>query len=256
MALKTIANILHRVGGKCPTGAKSHFHTAVILAAGCGSRMGADQTKQMMLLDGIPLIVHTLKAFQDSPYIREIIVVARKEEIDLYADFQCDYALSKITQVVEGGKERAESSWIGVSAANPKTEYISIHDGARCLITPAMIEKVIRASYEKQGVCAAATKAKDTIKVTNADAYVTQTPNRALSWQVQTPQTMRMEQYYAAAHACKKDGVAVTDDCMMAEHIGFPVRLVDCGEENFKVTTKQDLMFAELILQKRKGSEV
>ncbi len=256
MALKMIANILHRVGGKCPTGAKAHFHTAVILAAGCGSRMGTDQTKQQMRLDGIPLIVHTLKAFQDSPYIHEIVVVAREEEVALYDDFQCDYALSKITQVVVGGADRAESSRIGVSAVNPKTEYVSIHDGARCLVTPAMIEKVVRASYEKQGVCAAATKAKDTIKVTNNDAYVTQTSDRALCWQVQTPQTMRIEQYYAAVHACKKDGIAVTDDCMMAEHIGFPVRLVDCGEENFKVTTKQDLMFAELILQKRKGSEV
>ncbi len=251
MAIKTVSNLLHRIGGNCRTDAKAYFHTAVILAAGVGSRMGKAQTKQLLTLQGIPLIVHTLKAFQDSPYIDEIVVVAREEEVDLYADFQCDYRLSKITAVVAGGQTRADSSRIGVEAANPNTEYVSIHDGARCLITPAMIEKVVRASYERKGVAAAATYAKDTIKVTTADGYVKETTDRAQTWQVQTPQTMRIEQYRAASYTAKKDGIAVTDDCMLAEHVGFSVKLVDCGEENIKVTTPIDLCLAEMILQER-----
>ncbi len=251
MALKTVANLLHRLGGNCPTHAKAYHHTAVILAAGVGSRMGADTTKQMRLLGGLPLIVHTLKAFEASSYIHEIVVVCREEEVNAYADFQCEHGLTKLTGVVVGGETRADSSRIGVAAVSKQTQYVSIHDGARCLITPAMIEKVVRTAYEKKCVSAAACRAKDTMKVTNADGYVTETTNRAVTWQVQTPQTMSIAQYRAASAMAQKDGIAVTDDCMMAEHVGFPVRLCDCTEENLKVTTPLDLKLAELILQER-----
>ncbi len=246
-----ILNAVRAVTGAHRTDARAHHHAAVILAAGMGSRAGGTTTKQMRLLAGKPLIVHTLKAFSDSPYIHEIVLVGRAEELCDYPPMLKQYGIHKVTKIVAGGATRQESSRIGVNATSEKTAYVSIHDGARCLITPAQIERVIRTAYADGNVCAAACRAKDTVKLADAKGFVTQTPDRQTVWQVQTPQVFRIEKYRAAVWNAAKESLAVTDDCMMAEAVGFPVRLVDCGYENLKVTTPEDFSLALSILHSR-----
>lgn len=248
---KRILSALRTLTGARRTDARAHHHAAVILAAGMGSRAGGTTTKQMRLLAGKPLIIHTLRAFSDSPYIHEIVLVGRAEELADYPPMLRQYGIEKVTKIVAGGATRQESSRIGVNATSQKTRYVSIHDGARCLITPALIERVVRAAYMDGHVCAAACRAKDTVKIANAKGFVTSTPARDTVWQVQTPQVFSIEKYRAAVWHAQKESLAVTDDCMMAEAVGFPVRLVDCGYENLKVTTPEDFSLALSVLHGR-----
>ncbi len=249
--LKKISNVLRLFGGH-RTDPKAHHHTAILLAAGSGLRAGGSTTKQMRPLGGIPLIVYTLQSFDRCPYIHEIILVGKENELESYRSLIAEHQIGKVKKIICGGATRQDSARIGAGAVSKETEYISIHDGARCAITEEQIGEVIRTAYESGCVCAAACRAKDTVKITDEKGYVLQTPDRANVWLVQTPQTFRIEQYRLALHHAKKEQLTVTDDCMLAEAVGFPVKLVDCGYENLKVTTPEDFEFAFSVL-KRQG---
>ncbi len=248
---KRCLDLVRAIAGTRRTDANAHHHTAVILAAGVGSRMGSATTKQMRLLAGKPIIVHTLLAFDQSPYIHEIVLVAKKEELDLYPNLIAEYGIRKVTKLVVGGQSRQESSAIGVRAVSKQTEYVSIHDGARCLVTAAMIEAVVRNAYRTRSVSAAACPAVDTVKKADANGIVQQTPKREQMWLVQTPQTFSVAQYCAAEWHTRQNAILVTDDCSMAEAVGFTVQLVDCGTENRKITTQEDIPLALAILHSR-----
>ena len=225
------------------------FTSAVILAGGSGTRVGADRTKQMIELCGKPLVVHTLLAFEACDYVNEIVVVAKKDEIAKYEEFRTTYGLDKLTKVVEGGETRQMSAKNGFDAVDARAAYVAIHDGARALITPERIGEVILAAYA-HGAAIAAVRATDTVKYASG-GFVAETLDRNDIWLAQTPQVFRDEIYRAAAYTAEKDGFAATDDASLAEHIGIGVYLVDCGAENFKVTVGSDLSRAEILLRER-----
>ena len=148
--------------------------SAVVLVAGKSTRAGGTTTKQLTEIDGIPVAVRTLMKFQASEVIDEIIVVAAKEEMELYDGFKEQYGLSKITKVIEGGESRAESAKKGFYAIDKKSKYVAIHDGARCAVTLPQIENVVRAAYS-HGAAIAATRSTDTVKRADKDGFVSKT---------------------------------------------------------------------------------
>lgn len=228
-----------------------HFNSAIIVAAGNGVRMGKSlKTKQMTELEGIPVIVRTVNAFERCDFINEIIVVGRADELAYYDEFAKKYGWKNVRHVVPGGETRQKSVFEGFKVIDDRSEYVIIHDGARCLVTPEIIEKVTREAYI-YGAATAAERAKDTIKKADGSGFIEETIDRSVIWHAQTPQIFKTELYRAAAYIALENGLEATDDCMLAENLGFKIKLVDCGYENIKITTPEDFDIARAILAAR-----
>ena len=246
------ADTLRAVGGK----EKYRSTAAIILAAGNSSRMQGEN-KQFIKVGGKTVLERTLEAFERSECISEIVVVTKKEYIRDIIDMSEGLGVKKLIAVVPGGENRQESAFCGLLEISDKTEFVAIHDGARCLITPEMIEKVCRRAYV-YGAATAATMAVDTVKKTEkAKGFVVETLDRNNVWLAQTPQVFGANLYRAAAYSARKEKFLGTDDCSIVEKIGYTsVRLVECGRENIKITTPDDIPFAEAILAARRRSKV
>ncbi len=229
---------------------KKIYVSAIILAAGNSIRMGGPVTKQWMNIGGIPAVVRSLRAFDSCKSIKEIILCVKKDEIAQYNGIAKKYQIKKLKKIVFGSKSRQLSALEGFKNISDKSSYVAIHDAARCLITPQMIEKTVRAAIIN-GSAIAASKATDTVKVVNSRLLVTETPKRDSVWLASTPQVFETEIYRASAYVALKDNITVTDDASMAEHAGFAVKLVDVGKENIKITSPEDIFLAEAILEMR-----
>ncbi len=215
---------------------------AVIVAAGNSVRMGAP--KMLLPLNGIPVFLHTLVAFQRSDRIDEIVLVTRAEETEAMQAMAMEHGITKLRAVVPGGADRQHSVANGVRACSPETAYFAIHDGARPLVSSACIAAVTEAA-RRDGAAAAAVPVKDTIKVADAEGLVLSTPDRSTLWSVQTPQVFERALYLRALEHTEQTGLTVTDDCAMVEAIGCPVRLVPGEYTNLKITTPEDVRTAE-----------
>jgi len=225
------------------------FCTAVIVAAGSSSRMGFD--KLMAPLCGVPVIVHTLRAFEACARVNEIIVVTQSEKIVDIASLCKVHGISKVTKILIGGETRVHSSLAGVSEADKRAKVIAIHDGARPMVTPEIISAAIHEAVLNRAA-APAIPVRDTIKVAE-NGVVTATPERASLFAVQTPQTFDADVIKAALTDAVVKNLAVTDDCAAAEAMGITIRLTPGSDENLKITTPVDLLTAEGILRKRGG---
>ena len=228
---------------------KRHFTSAIVVAAGSGSRAGQPIPKQFCLLDGVPVIVRTLQAFENAEYIREVVLAAREEDLPQYELFREQYQLKKLVRVVPGGKTRQESVLAAFEAISPKAEYVAIHDGARCLVTPEIIGEVCHAAY-LFGSAIACEKVTDTLKA-EKDGFIAGTLDRSAVRAAQTPQVFRADIYRAAAYTAKEKGTNATDDASLVSLCGFKVRLVDCSPENMKITNPEDFAVASAILSYR-----
>lgn len=228
---------------------QEHRCGAVIVAAGASRRMqGTD--KIMAELCGAPVILHTLRAFEQSPYIDEIVLVTRPElsaELKLLAARE---NIKKLTAVVPGGVTRADSVTQGLLALHKKTRLAAIQDGARPLVTQEIIEKAV-AQAIRCGAAAPAVPLKDTVKVVGDGGRVLSTPDRETLRAVQTPQVFDRDLLLAAWKKAKDDGISCTDDCGAMEHLGKVVYLTEGSEENIKITTPLDLILAAEILKGR-----
>ena len=235
------------------TGKRRPYTTAILLAGGVGSRMSRSdgQTKQMLPVCGTPMLVHTARAFSSCPYIDDIVIVARGEELSTVREMMEAYDVAKIRCIVSGGETRQESALAGFEAINAeKCRFVAIHDAARCLIRPEQIADVVSAAYA-YGAAAAACRIYDTVKRANSKGEILETLDRETLWRAQTPQVFDTTLYRAAAYTAKAANFVVTDDTMLCERIGQAVRLVDCGTENIKVTVEEDLWLAEATLRQR-----
>lgn len=222
--------------------------SAVILAGGASVRMGAP--KLHMILCGMPVVARTLRTFEECSDCSEIIVVAKEEEAGLYENYIRLYGFKKIKAVVNGGKTRQESAFIGLNAISREAEYIAIHDADRCLVTDEIIKEVFREA-KKHRVATAACKTTDTVKISDGHGktLVKDQPERAKVYAVQTPQIFLADLYKAAAYSALREGYTGTDDCALSEHAGFAAKLVDCGKRNMKITEPIDMLLAETILK-------
>ena len=217
---------------------------AVIVAAGTASRMGGID-KVMAPLEGEPMIARTVRTFQTCDAVKEIVIVTREDLILPIRDL-CKN-MDKVKAVVCGGKSRQESVELGLSALSNKVKLVAVQDGARPLITHAVIDRTIRAAHS-YGAAAPAIPVKDTIKVVNG-GVVSSTPDRKTLQAVQTPQVFDLALLKGALKKAKQDGAEVTDDCSAVELMGMSVKIVEGDERNIKVTTPLDLAVAKLLLE-------
>jgi 2-C-methyl-D-erythritol 4-phosphate cytidylyltransferase len=220
---------------------------AVIVAAGSASRMGGID-KVMAPLGDMPLVAHSIRAFQECDAVSEIVVVTREDLIIPITNLCKSYP--KVTAVVAGGKTRQESVHNGLNTLSGKVKLAAIHDGARPLITWQVIDRAVRAA-NSYGAATPAVPVKDTIKVAQG-GVVKDTPDRKTLYAVQTPQVFDFDLLRAAHKKLVADGAEVTDDCAAVERMGMSVKIVEGDEENLKVTTPMDLKIAELLLEGRK----
>ena len=230
------------------------YTSAIVTVGGSGSRMQNTDgvTKQFMEVCGMPIITRTLLVFQASPFIDEIIIVSKAEEIDLYTEMINEHSLTKVKQIVKGGKTRQDSVLNGFKVISEKADYVCIHDGVRCLITQENISDVMKQAFASGCACAA-TKVYDTLKMADTSMNIESTPDRNRAYGAQTPQVFKTDIYRACAYTAKKQGFTATDDCMLVENYGFKIKLVDCGRNNLKITTKDDLILAEAIINNREN---
>ena len=217
---------------------------AVIVAAGSASRMGGID-KVMAPLKGEPMIVRTVRTFQQCDPISEIVIVTRPDLIVPIMDLCHDF--SKVRMVVAGGSSRQESVERGLGALSDRVELAAVHDGARPLISWQVIDRTVRAA-NTYGAAAPAIPVKDTIKVVNGGIIIA-TPDRSKLQAVQTPQVFDIDLLKGALKQAKDEGAALTDDCSAVERLGMSVKIVEGDERNIKVTTPLDLKIAELFLE-------
>lgn len=217
---------------------------AVIVAAGNASRMGGID-KVMAPLKGEPMILRTVRAFQNCDPIREIVIVTRPDLIVPIMDLCHDF--SKVRMVVAGGETRTESVENGLRSLSDKVQLVAVHDGARPLITWQVIDRTVRAANTYYAA-APAIPVKDTIKVV-AGGIIRSTPDRSALRAIQTPQVFDKDLLRGALQKAKTDGAALTDDCSAVERLGMSVKIVEGDERNIKVTTPLDLKIAELFLE-------
>ena len=217
---------------------------AVIVAAGSASRMGGID-KVMADLGGEPMILRTVRAFQNCDAIASIVIVTREDLIQPIAGLCRD--MKKVVAVVAGGGSRQESVHLGLNALPKGTKLAAVHDGARPLISWQIIDRVVRAA-NTYGAAAPAIPVKDTIKVVSG-GLVKETPDRATLQAVQTPQVFDFDLLRGALKKAETDGASVTDDCSAVERTGMKIKIVEGDERNLKVTTPMDLKIAELLLE-------
>ena len=224
--------------------------TAIVLAAGKGSRMHSEMPKQFMEISGKPIIYYSLMAFEKSA-VTDIVLVTGKDYIEYC---KCDivekYQLKKVKKVVEGGTERYWSVRNGLQAAKG-ADYVMIHDGARPCVTNDIIERSIE-EVQQIGACTVGVPVKDTIKIVDDNGFGVETPARNYLWQVQTPQSFCYEEIVKAYRIMEqKEDKDITDDTMIMErYLGVKTKVIQGDYCNIKVTTNEDLYLLENFLKK------
>lgn len=224
------------------------FASGIITAGGSGTRMGG-VAKQFMNICEIPCIVYSLKAFQSCPEINEIIVVCRQGDEETIRTLCENYGISKLSAVVPGGATRQQSVANGFAAVCEKSDFVAIHDAARPLILSKHISMLLK-NARRYGAACAAMKVSDTIKRARGE-MILETVSRDDLYSVQTPQVFKTDLYRVSLALFQNDPFDCTDDCSLAEHAGFPIRLCELDHPNFKITTPQDLLTVESIIKER-----
>lgn len=223
---------------------------AIILSAGKGTRMKTEISKQYISVKGYPVLYYSLKAFEKSN-VDEIIIVAGKDDLDYVKQEIVDkYSVGKVKSIVAGGKERYDSVINGLEQIS-ECENVLVHDGARPLIQTEVINRIIK--EVSNGIsCVAAMPVKDTIKISDENGFVKETPERKSLWQIQTPQAFRTEVLKQAYHEMRQAGDdTITDDSMVIEKYSEEkVKLIEAEYSNIKITTPEDLLFMEKYLDK------
>lgn len=224
-----------------------HMHASVILpAAGFGQRMGAPVGKQFLSIDGTPIIIHTLRRFQESERIDEIVIVTREESFGMLEGLLADDGLTKVRPLVAGGARRQDSVENGLKAVSASARIVLVHDAVRPFILESVINGVIDAA-EQSGAAIAAVRAKDTIKEADEHGRVVRTLDRSLLWNVQTPQGFQIDILREAYERASRDLITATDDASLVERLGISPVIVEASYDNIKITTPEDLQLAELI---------
>ena len=219
---------------------------ALVAAAGSSSRMGGIN-KLLEPLDGIPVLVRTLTALERAQRVDSIVIATREEDLITVSQLCKTYGIAKCKKVIRGGEDREHSVLLAALEAEPDTELLAVQDGARPLVSPALIDRVIEAA-QRCGAAVPAIPVKDTIKTIREDEAVEETLERSRLRAVQTPQVFEASLLKAALQAALEEGAVLTDDCSAVERLGKVVYLIEGEETNLKITTPTDLILAEALL--------
>lgn len=223
--------------------------TAILVAAGKGTRMGPGVDKLFLELAGRPIVAHTWCRFDRIQAIDEIVLVVREGMEGEFEKLAREFQFQKPFRLIPGGRERQNSVWNGLQAASPETEIVVIQDAARPCTPEAVVLGTIEAA-RRGGAAVAAQKVTDTIKESDDGVLIKRTVDRSKLWSVQTPQTFRIDVIRRALEQVRTSGEFVTDDTAACERIGQPVQLVEANAPNPKVTSPADLPFVEVLLNR------
>ena len=232
------------------------MNSVIIVAAGNSTRMGTGQNKQFICLNNIPVIVRTLKAFSGLPEIHSITVVTRECDIETMLNYINEYKIPKVTSVIKGGDTRQESVLCGLKAQSlSDNDNILIHDGARPFIHKENILAVIGAlNSGKYKAAAVGVPPKDTIKQVDDEGIIVNTPDRSSLISIQTPQGFKFGLIMKAHLEADSKGISVTDDCAVAEAVtNEKIKVIEGDYNNIKITTPEDVVIGEKILENSIG---
>ncbi|MGO8838072.1 MAG: 2-C-methyl-D-erythritol 4-phosphate cytidylyltransferase [Limisphaerales bacterium] len=224
------------------------MNSAILVAAGQGTRMGAGVDKLFLEVAGRPVVAHTWRRFDDAECIGEIVLVVREGRQNTFQSLAAKYHFKKPFRVVVGGAERQDSVWNGLEALSVMAEIVAIQDAARPCTSGELIAATVKAA-EESGAAVAARPVTDTVKESADGRFIQRTLDRSRLWSVQTPQTFRVEMIRRALTEVRRRGLIFTDDTAACELIGQPVRLVSSVAPNPKVTVAGDLPFIEMLLK-------
>ncbi len=223
------------------------MNSAIVLAGGSSTRMGAKIDKAFLPLGPKPVVAYPLRAFQDCPDIDSIVLVVRKEQLVAARGLVQMFGISKTNAIVAGGSSRQASVRAGLAALDPDTTYVAVHDAARPNIHPELIEELLKAA-RRTGAAIAATPMVDTVKVTGTGGIIAETLDRSRIWAAQTPQVFRVSLLRSALEKADKDKVEVTDDAQAVELAGGEVKLVPNSVPNPKITVPEDIRTVGLLM--------
>jgi len=218
---------------------------AVIVAAGRGTRMGTKESKQYLQLGNKPILVHTLEKFQGMDEVAEIVLVVGAEDVERCGEWKLQYGLDKVKAVVAGGAERQHSVYTGLQSVS--ADWVMVHDGVRPLVSASAV-RTCCAAAERTGAAVLAVPVKDTIKQVNDSGVIIATPDRRSLWAIQTPQAFRRSLLVDSHEKAQADAFLGTDDAMVVERLGIPVSVSEGEYTNIKITTPEDLPYAEFLL--------
>ncbi len=227
---------------------------AIIPAAGAGRRFGGRVSKPFSPVRNEPLLAHTLRAVQRSPSVRWIVLVVRPEDRQRARQLIARYRITKALEPCLGGPSRAASVAKGLAAVPQEAQWVLVHDAARPCVSVRLIQQAVRAA-QQHGAVACGLPASLTVKVVDAAREVRVTLDREALWFVQTPQVFRRDWFVQALARTNGDVASFPDDAAIVESGGFPVRMIPGDPLNIKVTTKDDLLLAGTILQRRHGGQ-
>ncbi|MFC1876334.1 2-C-methyl-D-erythritol 4-phosphate cytidylyltransferase [Thermodesulfobacteriota bacterium] len=225
---------------------------AIIVSAGKGVRMNRSTPKQYLLLQGKPVLCHTVMAFSKCPEVDEILLVVPEKDIQycreqLLSGLRIDTPI----KVLAGGKRRQDSVFNGILSIDDRDGIVVIHDGVRPLIRPEMISRCI-SKAKISGACILGVPLQDTLKMVDGDSLIQRTINRESLWTAQTPQAFHYQLIRDAHEAAAKSGFETTDDAALLERMGLPVSILLGTRDNLKITTNEDLVLAGIILSQTK----
>ncbi|MGV2942253.1 2-C-methyl-D-erythritol 4-phosphate cytidylyltransferase [Mesobacillus sp. LC4] len=229
-------------------------YQVIIPAAGQGKRMGAGKNKLLLTLEGVPILIHTLRVFEADAECTGIILAISPNDEQQFKSLLNEYGIHKVSSLVNGGKERQDSVYNGLKAVHSLDGIVLVHDAARPFIKMETIHKLVEAA-SKDGGAIVAVPVKDTIKKA-MDGTVAETVERSSLWAVQTPQAFRASVLLEAHNKAMREQFIGTDESSLVERIPHPVSIIEGDYDNIKLTTPEDLYFAEAILRKRKESSV
>lgn len=222
--------------------------SAIVPAAGRGRRMGSHINKQFLNLKGVPILARTLQTLDEFHLIDEIFVVCVEDEINFCEEnIILPYGFKKVKGIVPGGARRQDSV-ANALATIDNAEYILVHDGARPFLTQDLLTRVIQGA-QLHGAAGLAVPVKDTIKLVDGEGFISHTPDRSQLWAMQTPQVFRAQILKQAYDKAAKDGFHGTDDSSLVERLGYRIKIIDGTYNNIKVTTPEDLIIGERILE-------
>lgn len=237
---------------------KKPIYTAMVMAAGSGTRMHSDEKKQFMELCGMPVVAHSIKAFQENENIRSIVLVIPMGYGDEMVKMCIEHGFTKVKNIAEGSTERFKSVYNGLCVVPKDTDYVLIHDGVRPMIKQELIDRCCK-FVQLTRACVAAVPVTDTIKVADKDGFIARTLDRKLLWKIQTPQAFSfpliMKAYsslYETIRSYGSDTSIITDDAVIVENMtNTRVRLIKGDEQNIKITTPGDMTIARAFLKEQ-----
>lgn len=222
--------------------------SAVVAASGIGARTRLDIPKQFYEIDGVPILAYTVRTLCEIKKINEIIVAVPEEYLLYTSDFVKKLGLSKVSKIISGGETRQKTVLKCLCEVDGNADFVLIHDGARPFADKDDILNCI-ADAEKFGASAVGARCADTLKKSDFDGFITETVDRENVYRIYTPQIFKKDLILNAHENADKNAVNVTDDCALVEKYGTKVKITETERNNLKITTRDDIMYAEAVLK-------